>query len=127
MYQHGTLVNGTKDYHLRNPSSLILRHTQFLTGHGQAYLFALFGLMALGPQAWQAWQACNLGHREVGGPACVLIRGTDQSHVAEGQSQWYHFDVGEFTTHVRTYFSGWIGMFTGGTIWILTHGHVRSL
>ena len=23
--------------------------------------------------------------------------------------------VGEFTTHVRTYFSGWIGMFTGGT------------
>ena len=23
--------------------------------------------------------------------------------------------VGEFTTHFRTYFSGWIGMFTGGT------------
>ena len=22
------------------------------------------------------------------------------------------------------YFSGWIRMFTGGTIWILTHGHV---
>ena len=22
--------------------------------------------------------------------------------------------VGEFTTHFRTYFSGWIGMFTGG-------------
>ena len=21
------------------------------------------------------------------------------------------------------YFSGWIGMFTGGTIWVLTHGH----
>ena len=33
---------------------------------------------------------------------------------------WYHFGVGEFTTHFRTY-SGWIGMFTGGTIWILTH------
>ena len=29
----------------------------------------------------------------------------------------------EFTTQFRTYFSGWIGMFTGGTIWILTHGH----
>ena len=25
-----------------------------------------------------------------------------------------HFGVGEFTTHFRTYFSGWIGMFTGG-------------
>ena len=32
--------------------------------------------------------------------------------------------VGEFTTHFRTYFSGWIGMFTGGTIWLLTHGHI---
>ena len=30
-----------------------------------------------------------------------------------GQNQWYHFGVGEFTTHDRTYFSGWIGMFTG--------------
>ena len=25
-----------------------------------------------------------------------------------GQNQWYHFGVGEFTTHFRTYFSGWI-------------------
>ena len=33
--------------------------------------------------------------------------------------------VGEFTTHVRAYFSGWIGMFIGGTIWILTHGHME--
>ena len=24
-------------------------------------------------------------------------------------------------------FSGWIGMFTGGTIWILTHGHVAPV
>ena len=32
--------------------------------------------------------------------------------------------VGEFTTHFRTDFSGWIGMFTGGTIWILTHGRL---
>ena len=31
--------------------------------------------------------------------------------------------VGEFT-HVRTYSSGWIGMFTGGTIWILTHSQM---
>ena len=40
--------------------------------------------------------------------------------MAVGQNQWYHFGVGEFTTHFRTDFSGWIGMFTGGTIWILT-------
>ena len=30
--------------------------------------------------------------------------------------------VGECTTPFRTYFSGWIGMFTEGTIWLLTHG-----
>ena len=24
------------------------------------------------------------------------------------QNQWHHFGVGEFTTHFRTYFSGWI-------------------
>ena len=28
------------------------------------------------------------------------------------------------TTHFRTYFSGWIGMFTGATIWVLTHGQM---
>ena len=33
--------------------------------------------------------------------------------------------VGEFT-HFRFHFSGWIGMFTGGTIWLLTHGHIYS-
>ena len=37
-----------------------------------------------------------------------------------------HFGVGEFTTHFRNYFSGWIGMFTGSTIWLFTHGHVWS-
>ena len=37
-----------------------------------------------------------------------------------------NFGVGEFTTHFRTYFSGWIGMFTAGTIWVLTHSHVVS-
>ena len=26
-----------------------------------------------------------------------------------------HVGVGEFTTHFNTYFSGWIGTFTGGT------------
>ena len=34
---------------------------------------------------------------------------TNQGHfrdVALGQSQWYNFGVGEFTTHFKTYFSG---------------------
>ena len=40
------------------------------------------------------------------------------------QNQWYHFGIGEFTTHFRTYFSGWIGLFTGLMIRVLTHGHM---
>ena len=39
-----------------------------------------------------------------------------------GQDQWYHFGVG--APPISVYFSGWIGMFTEGTIWILTHGHI---
>ena len=36
--------------------------------------------------------------------------------------------VSEFTTHFKTYFSGWIGMFTGGSSGIWTHGlALRSL
>ena len=38
--------------------------------------------------------------------------------MAVGQNQWY----GAPPTLV--YFSGWIGMFTGGTIWLLTHGQM---
>ena len=41
------------------------------------------------------------------------------------KTKWYRF-WGRCTTHFRTYFSGWIGMSTGGTIWILTHGHVLA-
>ena len=33
-----------------------------------------------------------------------------------------HFGVGEFTTHFSRDFSG--DWFTGGTIWILTRGHL---
>ena len=51
---------------------------------------------------------------------CAPIRDT---HLAVDQNQWYHFGGGKFTTHFFVYFSGWIGMFAGGTIWILTHGH----
>ena len=34
-------------------------------------------------------------------------------HLAVGQNQWYHFGVGAPPNLV--YFSGWLGMFTGGT------------
>ena len=34
---------------------------------------------------------------------------------------------GRCTTHFRTYFSGCIGMFLGGTIWILTHGLLHTV
>ena len=48
--------------------------------------------------------------------------GTSLGHCGGNEKTWLwvktvlgsHFGVGEFTTHVRTYFSGWIGMFTGG-------------
>ena len=45
------------------------------------------------------------------------------THVAVGENQWDPI-LGWAHLHFRTYFSGWIGMFTGTTIWVLTHGHV---
>ena len=32
--------------------------------------------------------------------------------------------VGVGAPPILVYFSGWIGMFTGGTIWVLTHGPI---
>ena len=32
------------------------------------------------------------------------------------QNQWCHFGIGEFTTHFRTYFGGWIGSKYGALI-----------
>ena len=48
--------------------------------------------------------------------------------MAVGQDQWDPIlvGIGEFTTHSRTNFSVWIGMFIGGTIWVLTHSHVAG-
>ena len=48
-------------------------------------------------------------------------------HGCGGQNRfWDHIlgGLGEFTTHFRTYFSGDWDVKTGGTIWILTHGHM---
>ena len=46
------------------------------------------------------------------------------NHMAVGQNQRYHFGVG--APPILAYFSGWIGMFTGGTIWVLIHGHMSK-
>ena len=53
----------------------------------------------------------------------LQISSRKQTDMAVGQHQCYHFGVGEFTTHFRTYVSGWIGTFTGA-YGVLTHGHV---
>ena len=42
--------------------------------------------------------------------------------MAVGQNQWYHFGVGA-PPILEPILVG-IGMFTGGTIWILTHGQI---
>ena len=39
MYQNGTLISGTKDYHLRNPGSLILSHTHMGVSCWLCWLF----------------------------------------------------------------------------------------
>ena len=41
------------------------------------------------------------------------------NHMAVGQNQWCHFGV--VAPPILVCCSGWIGMFTWGTIWILTH------
>ena len=45
------------------------------------------------------------------------------SNMAVGQTR-YQLGVGEFTTHFRTYFSGWIESDVHGQTGILTHGHM---
>ena len=57
-------------------------------------------------------------YRPSGGAATghFFFRGSEPNgrlYLAVGQNQRHHFGVGEFTSHFRTYFSGWIGMFTG--------------
>ena len=43
--------------------------------------------------------------------------------MAVGQNQWYHFGVGEFTTHFRTYSSGDWDVYWG--CGVLTHGQMN--
>ena len=43
-------------------------------------------------------------------------------YMAVVQNQWYHFGVGA-PPILEPILVG-VGMFTGGTIWLLTHGHI---
>ena len=64
--------------------------------------------------------------REVPGRILALRVGGSslEPHGCGGQTVLVSFWlVGEFTTHFRFLFVG-TGMFTGGTIWILSHGHM---
>ena len=61
------------------------------------------------------WRSCwaDSSQASLGKP--FEVRSDQMSPMAVGQNCFgSQFGVGEFTTHFRTYFSGWIGM-TGGT------------
>ena len=73
-----------------------------------------------------SWQVCLSLRAEM----LARLRGTAPWAKGGRQMLWWSkplngipfWLVGALTAHFRTYLSGWIGMFTGGTIWILTHG-----
>ena len=67
-------------------------------------------------------------YRRVIAQATNNLLGWRNTQVAVGQNQWYHFGVGEFITHFRTYFSGWIesDVHRGYDLG-LTHGQVGAI
>ena len=69
--------------------------------------------------------------RVVGSRQWAIVTWVERSSSASNRWLWVKTNGttfrGRCTTHFRTYFSGWIGMFTGGTIWLLTHGQVFFL
>ena len=55
----------------------------------------------------------------------MRARCVSNGNLAVGENQWYDFGAGEFTTHLEPILVvGLNRLFTGGTIWILTHGHL---
>ena len=58
---------------------------------------------------------CSLGVRDFDPWPTRYLYQHQEMAVDENRSGIPCWLVGEFTTHVGTYFSGWIGMFTGGT------------
>ena len=52
------------------------------------------------------------------------VPNTDRPNMAVGRNQWSHFGVG--APILGPILVG-IGMFTGATIWVLTHGHLLTL
>ena len=87
-------------------------------------------LVATGEAADRRGRALHLSR-----PAGRGCHRQEERHEAGGRPKWLWVEtngipfwlVGEFTTHCRTYLSGWIGMFTWGTIWVLTHGQMGEI
>ena len=59
-------------------------------------------------------------HHNLGASSCKSPLGKSEIAGCGSKPMIPCWLVGEFTAHFSTYFSGWIGMFTGGTIWLLT-------
>ena len=59
-----------------------------------------------------------------GTPGQPLSLGTGWDQMAMGQSHWYHFGVGAPPILEPILVVGLNRMFTGGTVWILTHGQI---
>ena len=76
---------------------------------------------------WRRWRLLAVAAVAApGGPGESLESGGESGRRAGARESKFHrrcretngipfWLVGEFTTHFRTYFGGWIGMFTGGT------------
>ena len=71
-------------------------------------------------RAFPRWAGGNSWNLGVG---CACRTQNSKVDMAVGQNQWYHFEVG--APLILVYVSG-IGIFTGGTIWLLTHGHMTG-
>ena len=62
-------------------------------------LLAETSCFPVGTICWSAFQ----GYEHL---CAMLVASEQKNNVAVGQHCWYHFGIGEFTTHFRTDFSG---------------------
>ena len=124
---NGALVSGNMDQNLRNPPCLILSHTH-ITGF-RSYVWS----RCPGPgEPVLRRGAGQPSLRSFGARLSWAKKGHDMPRSLDGIWLWLskpmqsHSALGEFTTHSSLFLVG-IGMFTGGTIWIWTHGYALSL
>ena len=111
----GQMVGDTENAHrrneLKNRIKALLRFTRIC--FSPAAWFSEMGLSLCG----HPFLVVLKGNQEENHHIYIyiyILGGPPKKDVTVGQNQCTIFGVGEFTTHFRTYFSGWIGMFTGG-------------